>query len=236
MAKHIGVKIGNKHSWTHWKLWMLNKPEISPPEPKYMFVDIAGADGSLDLTESLTGTVQYESRKIKMELNLIDRINQWAAIYSEIMNYCHGKSLHITFDDDIGYYYTGRISVNQWKSSRLRGIITIEAIVDPYKYEVVASNEPWKWDPFSFVDGVIRNYSGIEVNGTKEVTVIGSRKELTPVISCSASGMSVTIFGETYPLESGRNAIPQIILTEGEHTWRFSGTGTVEIIFRGGSL
>ena len=191
-----GVTIGKKHSWNDWGLWLLNKPDIQPPEVKSVILDIPGADGVLDLTESLTGEVQYGTRKIEMELHLVDAVNRWTGIYSKISNYLHGRQMRIVFDDDKAYYWEGRVYVKSWKSSRLHGIIALEAEVDPYKYELQASNEPWKWDPFNFETGVIRNYNNIAIDGTGLIQVIGSRRPITPTINCSASGMSLKIVGK----------------------------------------
>lgn len=190
-----GVTIGNKHSWRDWNLWLLNKPDIQPPQVKSVLLDIPGADGVLDLTESLTGDVQYGTRKIGIELHLVDATNRWTGIYSKISNYLHGRQMKIIFDEDRGYYWDGRLYVKSWKSSRLHGVIAVEAEVDPYKYEIEASNEPWKWDPFNFETGVIRNYNEIEVDGATLLKVIGSRRPITPTINCSQSGMGVTVSG-----------------------------------------
>ena len=63
----IGVMIGEKHSIKDWGLIMTSKV-ISPPVPQLNMVSVPLRDGSLDLTESLTGDVKYNDRNITCNL------------------------------------------------------------------------------------------------------------------------------------------------------------------------
>lgn len=81
----------------------------------------------------------------------------WQNKYSDIMDYLHGRRMKIILEDDPAYYYLGRFSVNDWNSEKDWSKIVFDYNVDPYKYELFATNEPWLWDPFSFIDGVIRS-------------------------------------------------------------------------------
>ena len=86
-----------------------------------------------------------------------DNNYDWVHKYSDIMDYLHGRRMKIVLEDDPSYYYQGRLSVNEWKSEKDWSKITFDYNVDPYKYEIFATNEPWLWDPFSFIDGIIRD-------------------------------------------------------------------------------
>ena len=59
---HTGIKIDDKHTERDWGLRMISMV-IPMPEPKTNYIDIPGADGSLDLTQSLTGNVPYNMRE-----------------------------------------------------------------------------------------------------------------------------------------------------------------------------
>lgn len=235
-----GVTIGDKHTFDDWGLYMLNKPVIQPPKPKTIYIDVPGSDGVLDMTEAITGDVQYDMRTIKMEFQLLNDLSLWASKYSTIRDYLHGKSMRIVFDDDPGYYYFGRLTVDEWQSSRLKGTITISGKVEPYKYEMTSSTEPWKWDPFNFETGVIRNYGTssepLAVNGRLELTVVGSRKSIVPTIWASNDNLTVTFDGGSYELSFGNNTLPQIVIHEGEQVLIFEGSGSVTVNLRGGSL
>ena len=139
----------------------------------------------------------------------------------------------ITFSRDSGYFWLGRVSVTGSESEFYGSTITIEATVDPYKYETQLSTEPWLWDSFSFEDGIIRNYFDITVPGT--LKIIGRRKRVCPMFICS-NPMTVTYLGNTYSLATGQNTIPDIFLGAGEHVLTFGGIGTVDVDYQGASL
>ena len=56
-----GVLFGDKHSFKDWGLILKERPDIKPPNVKTSYVDIAGANGSLDLTEVLSDDVKLSS-------------------------------------------------------------------------------------------------------------------------------------------------------------------------------
>lgn len=227
-----GVRFDNIHSYTDLGL-TLCEFTISPPEPKTYKVNIVGADGSIDLTESLTGDVKYKDRTIKMEFAMIGGWREVQDKYSEVLNALHGKRFsEIVFDDDGNYYHVGRVSAIALGSEPLIGTITIQCIVEPYKYDW---GDDWLWDSFSFETGIINEMSGLEVNGTLDVTFIGKRKKYIPWIITS-SDMTVTFKGNTYNLEAGKNKIFEIEFQEGENVLTFNGNGTVTIENKGGSL
>ena len=129
-----GVTFGNKHSYWDWGLMLRETPKITPPEPKTHYVDIPGAHGSLDLTEMLTGKVQYKNRKIAMEFVTMAGREHWSAIFSDILMELHGQLKQITLDDDPQCYYTGRVTVGE--PERVNGktiLLKMTAEVEPYK-------------------------------------------------------------------------------------------------------
>ena len=58
---------------------------------------------------------------------------------------------------------------------------------------------------------------------------------MCPMITVSKD-MTVTFEGNTYNLKTGTNKIYEILISEGENTLTFTGTGTVSIDYTGGSL
>lgn len=227
-----GVRFDNIHSYNDLGLTLTNFT-ITPPTPKIYKVDIAGADGSIDLTESLTGDVKYEERIIDMEFGMI---GQWRDVqnkYSQVQNALHGKKFsEIVFDDDENFYHVGRVSAVALGSEPLIGTITIQCVVEPYKYDW---GDDWLWDSFSFETGIINEMIGLKVNGSLDVTYIGQRKKYIPYIITSTP-MSVVFNGQTYNLQSGKNKIFEIEFHEGTNILKFIGNGTVTIENKGGSF
>lgn len=234
-----GVAFGDRHSLRDWQLLLSRRPEISPPSPKTNYIDIPGGDGSLDLTESLTGDVQYQTRMIKFTFATIKPRRQWADLYSDIQDCIHGQQMKIILDEAPDYYYIGRVTVNQWESSEKYSTIAVDAEVDPYKYELAGSLEDWEWDSFNFETGIIREYGNLAVDGELDFEVPGRRKKVIPsfiVSSENGGGLEVSFEGATYRLPDGTSRILNIATKEGSNMLHFTGRGTVSIDYRGGRL
>lgn len=229
-----GVMIGEKHNYRDFGL-ILSSKVISPPEPQTKFVAVPLRDGSLDLTESLTGDVRYKDRPITMTFTVIDPVNMWSARVSEVQNYLHGKKFRITFDDDCAFYYVGRVAVNEWKSQKGFGTLVIEGTCEPYKYDVQSTSEEWLWDVFDFEIGYIHEASNVVVDGQADIVIIGKRKQTYLTITASAE-MTMEFEGMTYIIKEGTQKLYDVILPEGENMLIFRGNGTVTVDYIGGSL
>jgi len=208
---------------------------VQPPEPKTNNLDIPGADGIIDLTESLVGRTLYNNRMITMEFGRGLSKNAWPTMYSRVQSLFHGKQVKLVFDDDGEYYYQGRAVVSDYARTQMLGTMVIAVSADPYKYEMYGGLDDWLWDPFSFRTGIIRNYKNLEVNGTRAVRITGRDKIIVPLIISSAA-MTVTFNGVTYQVVAGNNKIYDIEIDEGENYLTFTGNGTISIDYRGGIL
>lgn len=234
-----GVTFGDKHSYRDWGLYLKSRPVISPPTPKTVYEDLPGSDGSLDFTESLTGDVKYENRDVKFEFTVIGGREKWYDTFSDIMDYMHGKRMKVVIDEDPTFYYIGRITVDEWESSKVTSTVVVKGDMEPYKLEMFSSLEDWLWDPFNFETDIIREYKDLVVEGSLSLTIPGRRKHVVPsftVKSSDGSGMKVSFKGSIYTLTDGVNKIVSIELADGENTLTFTGNGTVSVDYRGGRL
>jgi hypothetical protein len=229
----IGVTFGTKHSYDDFGL-ILSSKDIGLPDPKTETVNVVGKDGDLDLTEALGDTVKYKNRKLTFNFSIINGAVYWTRILSEVSNYLHGKKMRIILDADKTFYYYGRCKVNKYKSNKTLGLITIECDAEPYKIETNSASEPWLWNPFSFVNGII-HINSVTVSGTATVNLVNYAKVVSPTFECSAA-MTVTFNGNTYSLPRGTTTVYDIRLQEGDNSVTFNGNGTVRISYRGGSL
>lgn len=214
-----GVTFGDKHSYHHWGLMLKSRPVISPPTPKTKYVDVPGANGALDMTQSLTGFVQYENRKITFEFVLMADRDAWSAIYSDVLDYLHGRKLDIIMDEDPMFYYTGRVTVNKWSVAHRIPTITMTAEVEPFKTARYS-------DP---------QYMNLMVEESRTVTLYGMRKPTVPAFTVSAD-MQLEFGGQTYTLPAGTSKLPGIVIREGVNMLAFTGNGTVSIDYKGGRL
>lgn len=237
------VTFGEKNTWDDWKLIPQSRPLFLPPELKKNIVDLPGADGQLDMSEVLTGEILYKTRQGTISFYVANGYMPWEQRYSQIMNYLHGQQMKAYLEDDPGFYYEGRFSVNKWASEKSRSEIVIDYDVNPYKIDIESSKDPWLWDPFNFDIGVIRDYSNIRINGTVNLTMYGSRKTTIPkfIVTLDNANEPITlawseISDKTFALQAGEIKLPDIKIKNTITTFTFSGNGIVSIDYRGGSL
>ena len=229
----LGVTIGEKHSYKDWGI-ILSSKVISTPEPQINKVDIPMRDGSIDLTEALTGDIKFKDRKITLNFTVTDR-STWSAKVSEIQNYLHGKRLKIVFDEDLAFYYLGRVSVNKWETDKAIGSLVIECDVEPFKYDMFSSAVEWEWDIFDFNEGIINETGQLIVDGETTIPLICRRKRMFPIFTASTA-MTVEFEGEVFDLAKGKQKLYGLFLNEGVNELTFKGNGTVSIDYVGGSL
>lgn len=227
------ILFGNKDTYKDYKL-LIQSLTISTAEPKEQLIDVPGADGNLDFSESLSGDIRYQNRTITISLAKAKSRNCLNE-YSQIQNDLHGKTMKIILSNEPNFYYYGKVKVKDYDKYALLHTIDIECSVEPYKYDLTASNEDWLWDPFSFIDGIINETNALQVNEELEVKIIGRRKKVIPKITCE-NEMQLIFNGQTYNLLAGTSYSPEIEICEGENILKFIGNGTVTIEYRGGSL
>lgn len=197
------VTFGEKNTWDDWHLIPTTRPVVLPPSVRTKYVEIPGMDGNIDITEALTGRPSYGNRTGSMEFITDVDFMSWEHLYSRIMNYLHGKRMKMTLEDDPGYYYEGRFSINQWKSDKLWSTITIGYDVGPWKRSTTSTSEPWHWDPFDFENGVVYDYSAVEVpEGSPMVIMLHGGEHNTLPIFTSTLKMDLTFKGTNYVLEA----------------------------------
>lgn len=134
-----GITFGDKHTYNDYGLYLSARPVVSSPKVKTNLVDIPGGNGSIDMSEVLTGHPVYETRMLSATFVVINARDRWTEVITQLLNDLHGKRMQIRLDDDPLYYWTGRVSVSEMKTEKKTAYITIEAIVDPYKHSTTGS-------------------------------------------------------------------------------------------------
>ena len=121
---------------------------------------------------------------------------------SNFLNDLHGKSVKVIFDNDPSYYYQGRATVeSDYEKGNEIARFTLTINAEPYKYSNQSTTEPWLWDPFSFVDGVMRYYNQLPSGRARPNPGVGQRDAGNPGIYCKC-GHASRIWREN--LRSGR--------------------------------
>ena len=249
------VTFGEKNTWDDWGLVPVKQPVFAPPVPKTKYLPINGADGEIDVSTAITGYPVFENRKGSLSFLAPQGHAAWLSTYTEIMAYLHGKKLQAILEDDPAWYYEGRFACKQMAMDEQHGTITIDYVVDPYKWALTTTTDSdWLWDPFSFVDGVIYTgiFTGIALTTTEtaleyDYTSAGGAP-VKPVFS--ATGGAVTLYigsSTTAMINSGASkTVDGLVLYGG--SWLLdgeavtvtakasSGTATLAIDFRAGRL
>ena len=141
-----------------WHIVPLGRPVVNPPEQKTMTVDIPGTNGVLDLSNSLTRYPVFNNRTGSMKFAVLNDITDWLTAYTKIMRFLQGTPVKMILEDDLEYYYEGKVFVGNW-NSRNDGTwseVDLSYNLQPYRRSIYTSdNEDWLWDPFNFETDVI---------------------------------------------------------------------------------
>ena len=205
-----------KSAYYDWNI-VLTKADIPFPSVKTSSVDIKGANGILDLSEVLTGDVCYGNRDIKLTFAMMDDRDYYSTM-TDIANYLHGKKVTLKLSNDDEYFYSGRAVISMCEYSYGKSSLVIKMSADPFKYSVTESN--------AFV-----NLN----NETKSLTLPNKRMRVAPTLVVTGS-VTMTFEGKTYTLQAGEQQLLNFVLSEGNNTVSFSGTGSVKITYRQGAL
>lgn len=212
-----GISFGGLHSFRDFNL-ILSGVKIPPASPRENYVDIPGANGSVDLTEAF-GEVKYQDRTgvtFTFYMNPAGDLseNAWEAKKTEISNRLNGLRCNIVLDADPDYFWSGRCKVNELSFNKKLRKIVVGARLAPYKAKI--------------------NETRVTVSLTKstqEVTLTNARKKVCPTIICTG-GATLTVAGAEYVLSEGTHKLLDFQLSEGETTVSVSGTGTMTFVYQ----
>lgn len=237
-------------TWDDFHLIPTARPILSLPTPNTKFVSIPGRKDPIDLTEYLTGHSTFGNRtgswSFFTDVDYVEqRLGGWVAFDKRLRSLFHGHVGKIVLLDDPSYFYTGELTMGQWQTGEDRSTVTISYDLYPYKKDLSSTMELWKFDEFDFRDGVIMYLKDMEVNGSRDVKVYGSRERISPHISGS-SGLVIYKYENeswvnygnvpTKSIASNDSIIPRLVIDYGENLLRFTGTGSVTIDYRRGLL
>lgn len=205
-----GVRFGEFHSWDDFSL-ILSQKMIGTPSPKTETIDIPGGDGVLDLTE-VFGEVRYNNRNLSFDFSTKVPQAEFLDLFSRVQNALHGQKMRIVLDDDPAWYYTGRISVSEWKAEKNIGKLTIDCDCEPYKTKLSET--------------VVT----AAVNGPGTVILMNSKRSVMPTIDITGE-VDLTFGSNSYSLSEGRYDLPAVRLVNGENTILLDGAGTATFTY-----
>lgn len=213
-----GITFGNYHSYDDFSLILASK-EIGAPTVKTMKIDIAGADGSLDLTDFF-GEPKYENVIHKFQFSTIVPQSEFAAVFSTVKNALHGKRMRVILDEDPHFYYVGRLTVSSFTKNKIVGNVSIEADCEPYKYKL---------------DKTVVSRA---VNGTDTIVLTNIRKRAVPEVLIETESSLNIVYQDSnvWDLGSGSFTLPELELAEGDNTVTVTGTGNITFTWQEAGL
>ena len=207
-----GVKFGNYHSYDDFSLILTSKT-IGTPSPKTETIDIPGGDGVLDLTDFF-GEVKYNNRPLSFEFSTIVPPDEFMDLFSEVQNALHGQRMNIILDDGPEWFYTGRITVSEWKADKNIGKLTIDCDCEPYKTRLGDT------EIFQMVEGA-----------ETKVILPNGRKTVVPLIEITGN-VNLTYGENFWALSAGSYELPELILQNGDNEIIVGGAGTATFTYR----
>lgn len=208
-----GVQFGEYHTAQDWNL-IMNEKIVSPPVPKTNYVSVPGRDGDLDLTEALSGEVNYQDRKASYTFLLTDGTHaDRVELISQIIGVLHGQRVQIIDTDDYpDYYMNGRLTVTDVSNSNAYGVLKIEAVCQPWRYAI---NQKTKTVTVTASDGTVT------------VTMSnGGYKTIAPTLTVTGS-ITLTYGSTSTTLSAGTYILSGLRFTPGVNTVTVAGTGTI---------
>lgn len=218
------ITFGEKNTWTDWHLIPSSRPVVATSSQKTSYQDLPGENGSLDLSDYLSGDPIFGNREGSFEFVVDhDKWDDWENARFQIANYLRGKEMRMVLMDDPLWYYSGRFAMENWRNGQNYSLVNIKYTVRPFKYRIEARDE-------------LKN---ISVKDLKTVTVEGSVACESPtfiVSNAGQDGLFLSCDEGWFNLPNGETKITDLKLRPGAHILSFHGTGTITIDYHEGCL
>lgn len=208
--------INNKSTYHDFNLYLTGK-SITPPEPKTNYIELDGANGSLDLSEALTGEVAYKDRTLtasffRDEGTRLER----ETLLRDLTRMLHGHKVKIIEPDDLEHYYLGRAKITNLKNTASHTEFNIEAQCEPWRYAIEETNRR------------------VDVNSQDLTRVVINNKGLRTVCPNIniVGNVNIIIGGVVNSLSTGDYKISSLKLKHGYNIVNVSGSGSVTFKYR----
>lgn len=216
-----GVKFNELHSYNDLGFYLKSYTIGEAPLVEQR-VSVPAMNGTLDYADFF-GFPVFGDRQLKISLKIIGTYEKQAEKYANLQNLIHGRKMNIIFDDDDGWAYDGRIKVGELTHHTNGGAGYVDIIATCYPYKK-------RLEDTLIEAPLTTNFVRIEIKNDSQ--------EVVPEF---VSTVKTTILwnNETYSFGSGSAFFPQIVLPAGDSVLQAkaeSGTGNLQIKFRGGSL
>lgn len=208
---------------------------ISPPTVKNPSVNIPLANGGI--VSNPLRRVLFDTRKIDLILDAkLTQAGEAYTKFSKLGEYLFSKPKYeITFEWDKNFFWLGRCTNVDIKRTYDKYVeYEIQFEVEPYKYDIQVAGEPWLWDPFSFLNGIIASKpQTILTEG--QFYIVNRLQPVNPTIE-STQQCKVVFEDVEYNIQIGSNYFESLILKQGKNLIKVIGDTTITFKYRMGEL
>lgn len=207
------------NTWYDWHSIVTAK-SIPDPEPKTNYVTLDGSNGTLDLSEALTGEITYDDRIVTASFwTDYGKRNDREILLHNITAALHGRKIQIIEPDDPSHYLYGRVKVKDKTNILPYATYSIEAQCEPWRYALEESSRT------------------VEIKNFDKTVIINNQgvKTLCPVITVDGS-ITLTYDGIITKLTTGTYRVLEIKLFKGVNVIGVSGKGSVTFTYREATL
>ena len=197
MSQTNSLVVGGVDVLSKYGLVFTDDYDLGFPEVKTSYVDLAGGDGSVDLTES-SGAARYKDRTQTFTL-LVPRCTQREAeaIRTRLATLLHGRKYVYQLGVDPGYDYRGRFAIGQ--------LTRIEHAAETIPVTVTA-------DPYKSAGTITLRFNA---RGGVRVPIDNGARSVCPTIEVNHAAV-VGYRGESWSLPPGAHRITSLWLDPGE--------------------
>lgn len=190
---------------------IMSAKDIPAPTPQTYTVEVPGRNGSLDLSEFLTGEIAYKNRTLTFKF-VGDGSRETVLSLIDTMLTYHGQHITVTTDDYTEWYYEGRATV---KYTDHGYYVEFELSIDaqPFRYALTLKSN---------------TYTNVT---NRAVTYNISGVSIIPTIIVTAE-TKIVKDGVTYNFSAGTYEPIELRLSTGSNVLTLTSTGTITIKYR----
>ncbi|UQF11364.1 hypothetical protein M2904_06350 [Vagococcus lutrae] len=215
------ITIRGKKTYDDLGLLLAPDSSIGEAKVKTYLVDIPHGNGTLDLSEAITGEVSFEDREISFKLLLTADVSTWNPKARQLKNLFHGKRCEIIMPQYEGYYFIGRVSVGAIEQDNSVAYVPFKAIVEPFALKM---------------NKTIASHS-VPSSGVLNLVLNNERMTTMPTFTTSAN-VKITFGGKSHLYTAGTFQSTGILLREGDNPIKIEAVAgtTINITYQEGAL
>lgn len=199
-------------------LWTLTSWKLSAATRKSNWVEVPGRDGDIDVsTAIIDGVPRYQNRTLTAVLESSEgtRLERKARI-DTMVNWLDGWTMNIVLPDDPTHYVTGVIHVEELYNDPAHASV-----------EVTAECQPWRFSA---------EETKVILQATEEQQTAAllnqGRRTVVPLLEVTGGDVLLSFGASSWALGVGTYALPDLVVTQGEASITYSGTGVLTFTYR----